>query len=645
MNQYVRDEVRDGFYIPSMMKKAWGSAYLGYLELKRVCNELGIKVFATWGTLLGAARHQGFIPWDDDIDVCMLREDYEILLEAVGRGDDERVSSDRIEKYKNKTRRKETKRVNTKYHIEDYVSTGSDNMVRRWVEKGILIYPPEDWERRSGFPFGDVIDIFIMDSLPPSIEEKGDMMRTIAECQRKKDEAETRDEKISIMLELDDYLKKFAYDEHCTEVVDLLYYSGIDARILPKVYFSESMEVPFEWGTMSVPVEYQDILKRYFGDYSIPVLKFGGHEYPFYKKYLGMLKDRFGFEFNRFKYDADEYKRIILTRNNGKAITERIIEMTDLLAEAHEYIFKTWNDMFMTEEKKTVDNDSGSKNEILAVLEQCQNIAVLLGELLEKRICNSENMVHVLEDYCEKVFSLYEDVEFRAADADVIDGINELVELNKSINRCMLDNLRIKKESLILVKGENEFKYACNALMDCIDDKINYHISIVLLPYKYKNAMGIIEEEEWKQCEENTENINKVANEFGLVADIVSYDGYDVEVEHPNIIIHTYPFDEYGEVLTVHPYYYCSNLRKYCDEFVFVVPFGLRMIEDDDIKSLYTYGEYLCSPGVLYADKVIVPTENMRNVGEKIIGDFTNKSILHKFKYISARGDERNEYC
>lgn len=58
-------------------------------SIAKLCDEYGLNYLLMYGTLLGAARHRGFIPWDDDIDIAMPRPDYEQLRMHIGDGRDD----------------------------------------------------------------------------------------------------------------------------------------------------------------------------------------------------------------------------------------------------------------------------------------------------------------------------------------------------------------------------------------------------------------------------------------------------------------------------------------------------------------------------------------------------------------------------
>lgn len=115
----------------------------------KFCDENGIKCWLNGGTLLGAVRHKGYIPWDDDIDLGMLRPDYDKFMEI----------------------------FNTKNDRYKFVSAENDAESFEWFGKvfdtsTILYEPDEKGERLSVY-----VDIFVMDNAPIDEREQARMFR------------------------------------------------------------------------------------------------------------------------------------------------------------------------------------------------------------------------------------------------------------------------------------------------------------------------------------------------------------------------------------------------------------------------------------------------------------------------------------
>lgn len=76
---FFAEEVRCGYTVTKEMKELWAVQLDLLAEFDRVCKNYNIHYMACGGTMLGAVRHKGYIPWDDDIDLMMFREEYEKL--------------------------------------------------------------------------------------------------------------------------------------------------------------------------------------------------------------------------------------------------------------------------------------------------------------------------------------------------------------------------------------------------------------------------------------------------------------------------------------------------------------------------------------------------------------------------------------
>ena len=115
-------------------------------EIRRVCDENGIKYFLDSGTLLGAVRHKGFIPWDDDLDLGMLREDYDRFCEIA------------------------PEKLDPKYYLQTWKNDSNYPLPFAKVRKHNTVFIEGKSNRSKGN--GIYVDIFPYDNTPTVEEDK-----------------------------------------------------------------------------------------------------------------------------------------------------------------------------------------------------------------------------------------------------------------------------------------------------------------------------------------------------------------------------------------------------------------------------------------------------------------------------------------
>lgn len=119
----------------------------------QLCKEHNWKYYLAYGTLIGAARHKGFIPWDDDIDVMMLRDDYEKLMST-------RLSNDRYQ-------------LQTPY--EGTVNHYYGSYSKLFDMNTLLIQDPDT----EALPYHVYIDIFPIDYVPDNTIDRKNLLKKI----------------------------------------------------------------------------------------------------------------------------------------------------------------------------------------------------------------------------------------------------------------------------------------------------------------------------------------------------------------------------------------------------------------------------------------------------------------------------------
>lgn len=306
VNEFFKREVRDGFEISEMMKRAWAAQMEVLQVVVDICERNGLQYFADWGTLLGAVRHQGFIPWDDDIDICLKREDYNRLIQI--------LPQELPHGFVMAGMYAGTKRLQMAAEVSQLRVMADETL---WDFNDYMKY-------FHGFPYQRAgIDIFPLDYIPRdeelsgvqkimfqqglnllenwnSLEQSGELEDGLREYGRLCNiKIEMRADMKNWLWKLTDAISSLYHRDEADYLTNYTFWLTKETYKLKKEWYDEVIMLPFENVKIAAPAMYHEALTAQFGDYMVPVQGAADHSYPFYGHMEGELKKQIkavGFE-------------------------------------------------------------------------------------------------------------------------------------------------------------------------------------------------------------------------------------------------------------------------------------------------------------------------------------------------------------
>lgn len=264
---FLREETRDGYTISAEMKEIW-AVELDLLQcFINVCEKNDLRYFLDGGTLLGAARHCGFVPWDNDIDVCMPVEDYVRLREIAG------------------TEFKAPYLFQSEY---DFARAGTVRLYSNLRNTETTAIARKEFDKRFSCNQGIFIDVFPMSGMPPA-SEREQFIREMLACKkqmgiisRKRSDDTSVDigDELSVQIAQLERLRARYPISPATKKIGIFATGdvGRDTSIYNYWDYQDTVTLPFEMLAPVAPRGYKNMLRNHYGVWKKPVQQFAHGE-------------------------------------------------------------------------------------------------------------------------------------------------------------------------------------------------------------------------------------------------------------------------------------------------------------------------------------------------------------------------------
>ena len=573
---FFYEEVRNGFYISEMMKRFWAAQLKVLSEIEKICYRHSIPWHIDMGSLIGAVRHKGYIPWDDDLDISMFRDDWE-----------------RFFAYARKELPKGYLLLTTDDNEEWTLALG------RVVNGDSIDYGKERMSDFYGCPYVVGVDIFPMDKIYNDKEKDEDRRKRNQEIVRAytlisqvgTDTSEAKllirriEKENNVVLHnnkkiLGELMKLFTAtlsecrDSDAREVASMYVWITERWANVPIEIYQESTVVQFEGTKVRIPKRYDELLRIYYGDYTVVKRNGGAHEYPVYKPQESALREKIGH--NPFRYTFD--KDVVLEKRNDKCLKEKIIDMLELLIEAHKNI----TELFINEDEAASE-----------LLIDCQNVAVSIGNVIDNKYGEGTKAVNLLEEYCEDIYRI--SLKYTEDTAGKLD--NSIGMIQREI--CSLFD---ENKDILFLPCRYEWWNSMEPLYSDACKRKEYKVHVIPIPYYDCDYTG-------KLGERHDER-----DIFKEIIDVTDFDHYHLATKHPDKIVIQVPYDEWSCSIRVPEKIYSKNLLQFTDELVYLPCFNVDDPTDQDDKIAVALRSFIEQPAVIYADKVVLKSNAMRDL-------------------------------
>lgn len=572
---FFEDEVRYGFYVPSMTKRAWAVELEVLAEVDRICRKHHITYFVDWGTLLGAVRHQGFIPWDDDMDIVMHRSEYEKFAAVAG----DELPPD--------------------FYISDFeTNENSWKFLVNITSYSRMCFEPAYLEKYHGFPYMAGLDVFLLDNVPENAEEEENWKTLIKHIINIADSMENGSLnskaletslcqiealcQVRLLRGGDMYQRKlqlyklakreFAkYNYKKTpEITQLMPLGLYENWKLPAEYYETAIRMPFEQIEVSVPLAYTSLLQRKYPHYMSVYMGGSAHNYPFYigqKKALGT--------------DLDFVPKYVFAKEHLKKNRAAAGDSLKTLTRA----FLNYLD------KVSPQLDAAQPQSTRTLLVELQEEIIRLGTLIEQAKGTEQQAVKLLEQCCEQLYLFHETLAAKEHQA--------LLQLFNDLSKALTSDILNRTEAVFLPFKAGYWGSLESVWLAAVADP-DCDVYVIPIPYYYKKYDGTLLDMHYEGAD------------FPADVQITPYDAFDFSLHQPDMIFIQNPYDEFNMALSVPPFFYASNIKNYTDKLVYIPYFELAEFNADNYRACYNMQFYCTMPGVVQADHVIVQSEQMK---------------------------------